>query len=359
MINLARYIQCHPSFRALRSRHNRTVCAVFLIFCLVFMLRDWLLIPADIGHAVGGGGGGSAASRTDSDEILFLKSQIGYLKSKLAKAGGDVDANDASMPVVFCVTPTYARPVQKAELTRLCQTFLLVPNLHWIVVEDAKDKTPLVSKLLKGCGVSYTHLSVLTPAASKVKDSDPSWFKPKGVLQRNEGLDWLRRRAEDRAASGAGAADKGVIYFADDDNTYSIELFEQMRYTKKVSVWAVGLVGGLMVEKPRLDSATGRVSGWDVGWNPMRPFPCDMAAFATNLRWWLKKPKARFSYRVKRGMQESEFLQHLVTLDDLEVKGDHGRQVLVWHTRTERVNLEQEDKRTKSLLPPSNAKIEV
>jgi len=29
-----------------------------------------------------------------------------------------------------------------------------------------------------------------------------------------------------------------------------VELFEEMRATKKVSVWPVGLVGGIMVEKP-------------------------------------------------------------------------------------------------------------
>jgi hypothetical protein len=30
---------------------------------------------------------------------------------------------------------------QKAELVRVSQSFLLVPNLHWIVVEDSKNKT--------------------------------------------------------------------------------------------------------------------------------------------------------------------------------------------------------------------------
>ena len=40
-----------------------------------------------------------------------------------------------------------------------------------------------------------------------------------------------------------------MIYFADDDNTYSLEIFEEMRHTQTVSVWPVGLVGGLMVER--------------------------------------------------------------------------------------------------------------
>ena len=50
-----------------------------------------------------------------------------------------------------------------------------------------------------------------------------------------------------------------MVYFADDDNTYSTELFEEMRTTRKVSVWPVGLVGGLMVERPKVDLSTGKV----------------------------------------------------------------------------------------------------
>ncbi len=44
------------------------------------------------------------------------------------------------LPIIYVVTPTYARPVQKAELTRLSQTLLHVPALRWIVVEDAEKR---------------------------------------------------------------------------------------------------------------------------------------------------------------------------------------------------------------------------
>ena len=73
---------------------------------------------------------------------------------------------------------------------------------------------------------------------------DPSWLKPKGVLQRNEGLFWIRENVK--------SSKRGVVYFADDDNTYDDDLFEAMRDTGTVSVWPVGLVGGLMVEKPKV-----------------------------------------------------------------------------------------------------------
>jgi beta-1,3-glucuronyltransferase len=40
--------------------------------------------------------------------------------------------------------------------------------------------------------------------------------KPRGVSNRNRGLQWLRANAK-----------SGVFYFADDDNTYDIRLFEE------------------------------------------------------------------------------------------------------------------------------------
>lgn len=54
---------------------------------------------------------------------------------------------------------------------------------------------------------------------------DPSWLKPRGVEQRNEGLRWLR---EDRRAQPGGDNQRGVVYFADDDNTYSLQIFEEV-----------------------------------------------------------------------------------------------------------------------------------
>lgn len=42
--------------------------------------------------------------------------------------------------------------------------------------------------------------------------------KPRGVSNRNRGLDWIRANASD-----------GVLYFADDDNTYDLDIFEEVR----------------------------------------------------------------------------------------------------------------------------------
>ena len=117
--------------------------------------------------------------------------------------------------------------MQKAELTRLSHTFLHVPQLHWILVEDAPHQTPLVKDFLAASGLKYTHLHMLTPKERKLQEGDPSWLKPRGAEQRNEGLRWLREMAA--AAGGKGPTlENAVVYFADDDNTYGLQLFEEV-----------------------------------------------------------------------------------------------------------------------------------
>ncbi len=51
---------------------------------------------------------------------------------------------------------------------------------------------------------------------------------------------------------------EGVAYFGNDDNTYSQELFDEIRDAKKVSVWLVDRRGNIVVEKPGFDSVSGR-----------------------------------------------------------------------------------------------------
>lgn len=131
----------------------------------------------------------------------------------------------------------------------------------------------------------------------------------------------------------------------DDDNSYSTELFKEMNKIPegKVGVWPVGLVGGLMVEKPILDHE-GRVSEFNSAWHPERPFPVDMAGFAIAVDLILKNPDAQFSYDVQRGYQESEILRHLTTRNDLIPLARNCTDVLVWHTRTQDPNLQAEKK---------------
>ncbi|XP_063302550.1 galactosylgalactosylxylosylprotein 3-beta-glucuronosyltransferase 1-like [Pelobates fuscus] len=243
------------------------------------------------------------------------------------------------VPIIYVITPTYSRPVQKAELIRLLNTFLHVVNLHWIVIEDSPRKTKLVANLLEKAGLNFTHLNVESPHNLKIGLAKSPNHTPRGTVQRNLGLRWLRDNIN------ASNPSDGVVYFADDDNTYTLELFEEMRYTKTVAVWPVAFVGGLRFESPKLDPG-GKVIGWKTVFDPNRPFAIDMAGFAVNLRLILERPHANFKLEgVKGGYQESSLLKDLVTMDGLEAKAANCSKVLVWHTRTERPTLVNEGKR--------------
>jgi galactosylgalactosylxylosylprotein 3-beta-glucuronosyltransferase 3 len=75
---------------------------------------------------------------------------------------------------------------------------------------------------LQRSGLVFTHLNAATPPDYKMTSADPNWLKPRGVEQRNAGLAWLRD------AFDKGQLDAGVVYFADDDNTYDTRLFEEV-----------------------------------------------------------------------------------------------------------------------------------
>lgn len=207
---------------------------------------------------------------------------------------------------------------------------MLIPNLHWIIVEDANQTSELVRDLLVQAGLQErsTLLYNRTPDSYKLKSKDPNWTKPRGVQQRNTALAWIRHNLDE--------SNHSIVYFMDDDNTYSIALFAEMERIQpgRVGVWPVGLVGGLLAEKPILD-ANGKVNSFNAVWRPERPFPIDMAGFAISIDLLFKYPQAVFSYEVKRGYQETELLRHLTTVSELQPLANNCREILVWHTRTE------------------------
>nr|XP_006813533.1 PREDICTED: galactosylgalactosylxylosylprotein 3-beta-glucuronosyltransferase 1-like [Saccoglossus kowalevskii] len=203
----------------------------------------------------------------------------------------------SELPYIYVITPTYARSVQKAELTRIANTFSHIKNLHWIVVEDSNEGTNLTKHFL---------ISLCD--------------------QRNLGLTWLRHNLKPNVS-------RGVVYFADDDNTYSIEIFEEMRYTKKVSIWPVGLSGELRYETPII-GPDNKVKSWHAWNSSERKFATDMAGFAINLNLLLNNPHVWFSHTMPAGFLESSLLSQLVELNDLEPKADNCTKVLVWHTKT-------------------------
>ena len=65
-----------------------------------------------------------------------------------------------------------------------------------------------------------------------------------------------------------------VVYFADDDNTYDLRLFDELRLTKTLSFFPVGLV-----TKPGLSSPIvreGKIVGFYDGWISNRKFPVNI-----------------------------------------------------------------------------------
>lgn len=102
----------------------------------------------------------------------MLKLRVEELKSELRKAEirlSHLNNDNTGLPKIFLITPTYSRPEQKAELTRLSYTLRHVPNIHWIVVEDSATKTFLIKKFLANCKIPYTHLNVATPENFKLQ----------------------------------------------------------------------------------------------------------------------------------------------------------------------------------------------
>lgn len=311
-----------PPPPAMRVR-LKSVFVLYLVVSLLGLLCALLQLgqPCDCSRRSGGG---------LKEGMRDPPTPPSQLRRGAAVGGGE---GGEALPTIFVVTPTYARPVQKAELVRLSQTLLHVPSLHWLVVEDSAAPTPLVGGLLASSGLSYTHLYAPTPPEKRRKPGDPPWLRARGVEQRNRALRWLRETRR--------PGESGVVYFADDDNTYSLRLFQEMRSTRGVSVWPVGLVGGLRFERPLVEG--GRVVGFHTAWKPERPFPLDMAGFAVGLPLLLAHPGARFDPEAERGYLESSLLGGLVTPAQLEPKADNCTQVLVWHTRTEKPKLRQEE----------------
>ena len=126
------------------------------------------------------------------------------------------------MPVIYVITPTDSRrATQLADLTRMRNTLWLVPKVFWILVEDAVRPSPRLTRFLAYSKLPHVHLSEATPEELLVKRTEKSWSKPRGVPQRNKALAWLRAHPEELHHAG-------VVYFADDDNTYDIRLFEEV-----------------------------------------------------------------------------------------------------------------------------------
>ncbi|KAL3892390.1 hypothetical protein ACJMK2_004600, partial [Sinanodonta woodiana] len=156
-------------------------------------------------------------ARAYNTHLPSPESEKAAIKQKPESRDEHIDTY-TNMPTIFAITPTYFRLEQKADITRLCQTLRLVENLHWLLVEDSFNKTALVQRVLNNCKVPYTHLNAETP--QNIKNVPGKIKFPRGGAQRNAALAWIRKHVDPKET-------KGTVYFADDDNTYDVRIFEE------------------------------------------------------------------------------------------------------------------------------------
>ncbi|CAD1478848.1 unnamed protein product, partial [Heterotrigona itama] len=240
-------------------------------------------------------------------------------RSQESSSSSLVSLSEGTPEPLYIITPTYRRPEQIPELTRMSHTLMLVKNVHWLVIEDAAVATKQVTRLLERTALKFEHLTAPMPEKYKQKKG----AKPRGVSNRNRGLQWIRANATD-----------GVFYFADDDNTYDIALFNEIRKTKRVSMFPVGLCTKFGLSSPIIKNE--KFVGFYDGWIAGRKFPVDMAGFAVSVKFLLQRPNASMPF--KAGYEEDGFLKSLAPFEPKEIEflADNCTRVLAWHTQTKK-----------------------
>ncbi|CAN7133659.1 unnamed protein product [Brassica rapa subsp. narinosa] len=231
----------------------------------------------------------------------------------------------APRKLVIVVTPTYNRAMQAYYLNRVAQTLRLVEApVLWIVVEGnaASFET---SEILRKTGVMYRHL-VCKRNMTSVKD--------RGVHQRNTALEHIELHKLD-----------GVVYFADDDNIYSLELFQSLRQIRRFGTWPVAMLAPsknkAILEGPVCNGS--QVIGWHTNEKSkrLRRFHVDMSGFAFNstILWDPKRWRRPFSHptrqldTVKEGFQQETTFIEQVVADERDMEGvpPACSRILNWH----------------------------
>ncbi|XP_026439148.1 probable beta-1,4-xylosyltransferase IRX9H [Papaver somniferum] len=227
--------------------------------------------------------------------------------------------------LLIIVTTTYTRPFQAYYLNRLSHTLSMVPPpMVWIVVEMSNQTTETAG-ILRKTGIMYRHL-VCGNNISDIKDGS--------IHQRNVALAHIEKHQLD-----------GIMYFADEDNMYSIELFEQMRDIRRFGKWPVATLteNRAIVEGPVCNGS--QISGWHTNERIGRTkrIHASMSGFAFNstIVWDPKRwhrttlEPIRQLEKVNEDFQVSAFIEQLVEDESqMECLVDCSK-VMVWHLALE------------------------
>ncbi|CAN6456567.1 unnamed protein product [Victoria cruziana] len=268
----------------------------------------------------------SVVSKNDTvDPERKLTQEIKYGSAEPVTSAVNVDEGQK---LLIVVTPTYDRAFQAYYLNRLAHTLRHVPPpMLWIVVE-ANAQSPETASLLRKTGVMYRHL---------FSDKNNTSVNGRGVHQRNVALAHIEKHHLD-----------GIVYFADDDNVYSKDLFQEMRNISRFGTWPVAMFmknkNKVVLEGPVCDGK--KVKGWHTSLRSKntRRFHVDMSGFAFNSailwdpkRW--KRPTIepiRQLDAVKEGFQESSFIEQVVE-DESQMEGvpDGCSRIMAWNLHLE------------------------
>ncbi|KAK8600971.1 hypothetical protein V6N13_059288 [Hibiscus sabdariffa] len=214
---------------------------------------------------------------------------------------------------LIVVTPTYNRGFQAYFLNRLGHVLKLVkPPLVWIVVEE-KSESFETAEILRKTGVMYRHVVCTRNSSGSPKD--------RGVHQRNAALEHIERHKLD-----------GIVFFADDDNVYTLDLFESLRTVRRFGTWPVAMLAQsknkAILEGPVCNGS--QVIGWHTNERSkrLRRFHVDMSGFAFNstILWDSKRWGRPYSNpirqldTVKEGFQETTFIEQVVE-DESQMEG--------------------------------------
>lgn len=323
----------------LYSRKNNISRKKLFYRCLIFFVLGLVLGMAPFG------GFDDARSRDFSFEIKAPVVNVNEeMKAVVIPRVENVVVNSVKLPgledevkgkfdyvprkLLIVVTPTYNRALQAYYLNRLSGALKLVKSpLLWIVVE-MNVASAETADILRKTGVMYRHL-VCSKNMTDIKD--------RGVHQRNVALEHIAHHRLD-----------GIVYFADDDNIYSLELFESIRSINRFGTWPVAMLAQskskAILEGPVCNGS--RVIGWHTNEKSkqLRRFHVDMSGFAFNstILWDPKKwhrptsdPIQQLD-NVKEGFQETTFIEQIVEDESqMEAVPPGCSRVLTWHLHLE------------------------
>lgn len=189
-------------------------------------------------------------------------------------------------------------------------------------IDQSFSPLRLVTRLLNDID-PLPHIHLLGP---RPQEDYKNPNKGQGVAGRNVGIQWLIQHY-------SGTQQPGVVYFADDDNTYDHRLFAELKKTRVVSVFPVGSIASFGLSTPIVNMTSGKITGFHDPWIGGRKFPLDTAGFAVDLQYLIAHPKANFPSSI--GYEEDGFLKSLqFQVDQINPIAQNCTQLFVWHTKS-------------------------